>query len=704
MIPRNPWLAVGEDPATEVASSPDAEEDDGDLCPSPLSRTIIMQSQRRAAQRHGYGWFKCVQTDARLASARLASALLQQKAIRAGASDTDSRRRVAASPLQRAMGYYNSAEERQRFLHARPLTTLWSHQALGVDFMRRREREGAPAGGIIAYEMRAGKTLMIVAAVLEELQAHVRAGGRRFGQPTLFLAPPQAIQTIADQIEQHFGPAETRALNVAVLSTQRPFVAQMNWAQELLGSYDLIVTSYSLLTASYHRRFGGGGDDGSDGSDLPFDALAPELTLLDLKYRRVVADEAHVFCNQDTQLFRAVMTLDAQFRWFVTGTPIRNAAEDLLSPLAFLRVPRPLPPLESAEMRALLARIMIRRIETPRPSSGGDDLVVRLSFATAVERRFYEDAQAHTRLLLRGRALRKAQQITLILRLRQLCADPHLLSSVASASLRDKYVFERYGADTWSAESCLQDMLMKEALDPNCALADPRRKLVDACPPERLASIFERLVPLVATKVEYILDYYDRCIAGTDEKLVIFSSWANFLERIGSIFEARANLKHASSPHLIVHGKTSYRDRDAHFAAFNSDPGRSVLMLTFGTGGVSLDLTRANHVIIADLWFNPYTEEQALARLRGVNQKRPVHIRRLCIRDTVDEKILLLAEKKRGLSRLLQSTPDERQEDDAPAVIPADSMALLVAWILGQKTAAGARPSLKRKREDEDAG
>merc|ERR1711968_338762 len=67
-------------------------------------------------------------------------------------------------------------------------------------------------------------------------------------------------------------------------------------------------------------------------------------------------------------------------------------------------------------------------------------------------------------------------------------------------------------------------------------------------------------------------------------------------------------------------------------------------------GGVGLNLTVANFVILVDPWWNPAVEDQAIDRVHRIGQTRPVHVHRLICVDSVEEKLLLLQEKKRHIS------------------------------------------------------
>lgn len=656
---------------------------------------------REVQRRQGYGWLAHVKREAKRAEEELVSVRRRQKALGVGTlPSVQGEHRAPPRALQRAIDFYINPTEHSRFVSAKPSTSLWQHQRRGADFMREREREGSPSGGIIAYKMRAGKTLMIAAAILEDLQALVRAGGRRFGEPTLFIVPKQALGTIESEFAKHFGGPGSSPLNVAVISSKRPFLAQsMNWAQELVGSYDVIITSYSRITASYSRSERHGAQ-----------------TLLDLRYRRVVADEAHVFCNQDNKLFRAMMSIDARFRWFVTGTPIRNSASDLLSPMAFLRVPREdVESVDSDGFRALLRRVMIRQVDND-PAADEEapagvpkacvihDNVVHLEFASDIERQLYTQIQTHTRKLLRtprrrGKGEEAASKLTLILRLRQICTDPHLLAMVTTYSMRTRYVFERFGSETWTVDGFLHDVVTAEDLRPPSVgtmplPSDPRHVLLAPLDLPAIKQRLGRIVPLVSTKMRYILQYYEKHIEHSNEKLIVFSSWANFIERLGHVFTKRDSLRgKARASHLMVHGKVE--NREQVFDAFRQDDTYNVLLLTTGTGGVSLDLSRANHVILADLWFNPFTEEQAISRVLGHNQPLPVHINRLCMLDTIDEQILRLHDSKRGLQSML---PGHETDPAAQAEkLNENATSFLVAWILDQEAVANSTDTKERR-------
>ena len=92
------------------------------------------------------------------------------------------------------------------------------------------------------------------------------------------------------------------------------------------------------------------------------------------------------------------------------------------------------------------------------------------------------------------------------------------------------------------------------------------------------------------------------------------------------------------------------RDRAGVVASFQAADGPPVMLLSLKAGGVGLNLTAADCVFVLDPWWNPATEDQAADRAHRIGQDRPVMVYRLVAADTVEERILALQERKRGLA------------------------------------------------------
>lgn len=94
-----------------------------------------------------------------------------------------------------------------------------------------------------------------------------------------------------------------------------------------------------------------------------------------------------------------------------------------------------------------------------------------------------------------------------------------------------------------------------------------------------------------------------------------------------------------------IYGDT--RDRVTPIERFQKSKNISVFLISLKAGGVGLNLTAASNVILLDDWWNPAVEDQAFARAHRIGQQKNVMVFRLICKDTVEEKVLQLQEKKK---------------------------------------------------------
>ena len=139
-------------------------------------------------------------------------------------------------------------------------------------------------------------------------------------------------------------------------------------------------------------------------------------------------------------------------------------------------------------------------------------------------------------------------------------------------------------------------------------------------------------------------------------QILIFSQWTKLLDEVQQIFR-----KHLI-PFDRLDGAT--RDRKRIVDDFQSGTSAPVLLMSLKAGGVGLNLTQADHVILLDPWWNPAAEQQATDRAHRIGQTRPVLIQRLIAEGTIEERVLALQDVKRAhLASVLEDTPAEMEMD-----------------------------------------
>ena len=139
-------------------------------------------------------------------------------------------------------------------------------------------------------------------------------------------------------------------------------------------------------------------------------------------------------------------------------------------------------------------------------------------------------------------------------------------------------------------------------------------------------------------------------IAEGGHRVLIFSQFRGMLDRI------EQELPDLGLTSFKITGSTPSQERQEMTKAFNQGE-RDVFLISLKAGGVGLNLTGADTVILVDLWWNPAVESQAIGRAHRMGQEQAVEVYRLVTRGTIEEKIQELQEKKRNLvSEILDGT------------------------------------------------
>jgi SNF2 family DNA or RNA helicase len=123
--------------------------------------------------------------------------------------------------------------------------------------------------------------------------------------------------------------------------------------------------------------------------------------------------------------------------------------------------------------------------------------------------------------------------------------------------------------------------------------------------------------------------------------------FSQFLGMLGLI---REKLEELGVKYEYFDGSTTAPDRQKAIESFQNDDTCRVFLISLKAGGVGLNLTAADYVYIVDPWWNPAVEQQAIDRTHRIGQTKNIFAYRMICKDTVEDKILSLQEKKRALA------------------------------------------------------
>lgn len=325
----------------------------------------------------------------------------------------------------------------------------------------------------------------------------------------------------------------------------------------------------------------------------------------DRPFRTLVLDEAQHIKNPASANAVTCKQIRADHKLVLTGTPLENSAGDLWSIFDFLH-PGFLGPL-------------------------------------TLFRGKYHDATVEQRQELAGRIApymlrRKKAEVCLELPAKQ---EQTLFCEMTSAQR------ELYGKLTAeAAERCRLLRNENAKLAGMDLLAALMRLRMTCCDPALLPKEFllsDGAVPDSA-KTELLREVLLQSL-DSGHKILVFSQFVGMLKII------RAWLEEQNIPYQYLDGST--KDRQERVDAFNQSPEYPVFLLSLKAGGVGLNLTAADTVIICDPWWNPAAEDQAADRTHRIGQTKNVNCIRLAVKDSIEERVLTLQKKKRELFQSL---------------------------------------------------
>jgi SNF2 family DNA or RNA helicase len=149
-------------------------------------------------------------------------------------------------------------------------------------------------------------------------------------------------------------------------------------------------------------------------------------------------------------------------------------------------------------------------------------------------------------------------------------------------------------------------------------------------------------------KLKRLVEMLEEIVAVGD-RVLIFTQFAEMGKLLNAYLPSKIN-----GPVLFLYGATPIKMRDQMIKRFmEEENGPQVFILSLKAGGIGLNLTRANHVIHFDRWWNPAIEDQATDRAFRIGQNRNVQVHKFVCVGTLEERIDEMIESKKGLAELV---------------------------------------------------
>ncbi|TSK22805.1 Lymphoid-specific helicase [Bagarius yarrelli] len=525
------------------------------------------------------------------------------------------------------------------------------YQVEGIEWLRMLWENGI--NGILADEMGLGKTIQCIAHIAMMIEKKVLG-------PFLIVAPLSTLPNWINEFRR-FTPEVPVMLYHGSQKERMELVKKIRKPQGPLHMCPVVVTSFeiSMIDRKYLQRF---------------------------HWKYLIVDEGHRIKNLNCRLVQELKMLPTDNKLLLTGTPLQNNLSELWSLLNFL-LPDVFDDLKSFEswfdistitsdvenlvtnereqnilnmLHQILTPFLLRRLksdvtlEVPPKKE-----IVVYAPMTAKQDAFYRAIVDKTIAKVLGQEKGETAQVQ--------------KSSTGRVKRRSRKVVD-YSESKDSSNDLEKyiDKVQKEMESQNCAPLVDVQMPADAQVNLKLQNILMLLkrccnhpylieYPLVPGTQEFKIDeqlvetsgkflILDRMLPELKKrghKVLIFSQMTSILDILMDYCYLRG------FEYSRLDGSMKYSDREENMRKFSSNPEVFLFLLSTRAGGLGINLTAADTVIIFDSDWNPQADLQAQDRCHRIGQTKPVVVYRLITLNTIDEKILERASAKRKLEKMV---------------------------------------------------
>ncbi|CAO1617158.1 unnamed protein product [Sympodiomycopsis kandeliae] len=510
---------------------------------------------------------------------------------------------------------------------------LKDYQLDGVNWLSLRYRNETSC--ILADDMGTGKTCQVIAFLCDLKSRGVKG-------TSLVVAPSSTIENWSREMVK-FGPN----LSCLVFAGDQAERREMRYEVEAEpNKYDVIVTSYNSATSAtdlkFFKKFG---------------------------FNACVYDEGHQLKNQNTNNYRNLMQVRAKWRLLLTGTPLQNNLLELMSLLKFIMPADFKHATEALETifkgksgardsqlsksrvdraKGMMQPFVLRRIKDKVLSLPPKTIEIHYCDMTPHQEKIYKKLLDRTRLELleqdedasgnkSGTKRKKDQSSNILMRLRKAAIHPMMFRTIFTAD-KIAAMVKDYVKEPEHMDDNMQHLREDFAINSDAELS----QLAGQFPHTRKHQV-DGSAWLNSGKIK-ALDVWIKEIKARGEKLVIFSQFEM------ALFLLMSALDELDHRWIAFSGRTKVEERQSVIDEFQTNPDITVFLLTTKAGGVGVNLTSANWVIMLDQDFNPQNDKQAEDRCWRIGQEKEVHIIKLISKETIDEDILALGQQKLELA------------------------------------------------------
>ncbi len=325
-----------------------------------------------------------------------------------------------------------------------------------------------------------------------------------------------------------------------------------------------------------------------------------------ISWEYVVLDESQAIKNPDALSTKSVQLLNARNKFILSGTPLQNNTYDIFAQFNFLN-----------------------------PGMLGNKDFFKQEFANPIDKSGDPEAGFMLRNLIKPFMLRRTKSEVLV-------DLPEKTETILWCQMesRQKQLYDDY--KEYYRQSILSKIDNEGLGKSGIYILEGLLRLRQICDDPRLVKDEDHLNHK-GVKIRELM----REIAENtgNHKMLIFSQFTEMLALIRNEFDQM------DMQYCYLDGSTPAEERRRQVDKFQEQQDIKVFLISLKAGGVGLNLTEADYVYLVDPWWNPAVEQQAIDRTHRIGQKNKIFAYKMICKDSVEEKIIKLQEKKLALSK-----------------------------------------------------
>jgi non-specific serine/threonine protein kinase len=327
--------------------------------------------------------------------------------------------------------------------------------------------------------------------------------------------------------------------------------------------------------------------------------------LIQFNWHYIILDESQAIKNPDAQVTKSVQLLNAKNRLILSGTPVQNNTYDLFAQFNFIN-----------------------------PGFLGHRDFFKQEFANPIDKAGDKVKSEQLRKMVYPFMLRRTKE--------QVATDlPDKTEMILWCNMNkaQRGLYEEY-------KNYYRNLLLKKIDDEGMGksgiyILEGLLRLRQICDHPSLVKADGAIINESVKTEELMREIEEN---SGSHKLLVFSQFTEMLHIISRELEA------SGTPFCYLDGSTPAAKRKEYVERFQEDETIKVFLISLKAGGVGLNLTAADYVYMVDPWWNPAVEQQAIDRTHRIGQTRKIFAYKMICKDTVEEKILQLQQKKKSLA------------------------------------------------------